>query len=153
MPKSPEIRTPVDLGACRTYPARLRKTIFWLEFSDIFVSYDLIASKNPEKFHLKSRFPRLHASSPTGSKVFVGEAVCDVVDDFGFLVREKRLVIATGREDTLGFGSWRGLRMGIMGARRGMGSMFPIKPRIFILPMAFHSSARIPVNISVAWGS
>ena len=55
------------LGACRTCPARLRKTIFWLGFSGIFVSYGLIASENPEKFHLKSRFPRLHASSPKGS--------------------------------------------------------------------------------------
>ena len=56
-------------GACRTCPARLRKTIFWLEFSGILVSYGLIASQNPGKFHLKSCFPRLHASSPTGSKV------------------------------------------------------------------------------------
>ena len=55
------------LGACRTCPARLRKTIYWLEFSGIFVSYGLIASENCEKFQLKSRFPRLHASSPTGS--------------------------------------------------------------------------------------
>ena len=55
------------LGACRPYPARLRKTIFWLEYPGIFVSYGLIASQNPEKFPLKSRFPRLHALSPTGS--------------------------------------------------------------------------------------
>ena len=40
---------------------------FWLEFSGIFVSYGLRASQNPEKFPLKSRFPRLQASIPTVS--------------------------------------------------------------------------------------
>ena len=57
----------MGLGSCRTYIARLRKTILWLEFPGIFVSYGRIASQNPEKFPLKSRFPRLHALSATGS--------------------------------------------------------------------------------------
>jgi len=57
----------------------------------------------------------VHGAVASG-KIFMGEAVRDVVDDFGFLKKEKRLTIAVREDEGMGEAQ-RLLRMGIIRAR------------------------------------